>query len=144
MSFARLQRRVMVDRSVSSRAAVSSQFFRVVARNGATTTPLIKLCDGYAIDTSMSLLHLGRLLENRRNSIRERSGVRRPIGHIAAIELTEEGDTEKYPSRSTRDFHHVFRLSQITRCVFRDVEYSVEFALLNWRRNMAISEPNTP
>jgi hypothetical protein len=83
------------------RAQYRHNFSELLRENGAPTTPPIKLKDGYAIDTSMSLPHLDRLLEESAEIIRERGGVRRSkSGAYRSYfqNLLEEGDTEKYPS----------------------------------------------
>ena len=83
------------------RAQFRRNFPALLRENGAPTTPLIELKDGYAIDTSMSLPHLQTLLDESAQIIAERGGVRRSkTGAYRSYfqNLLEDGDVEKYPS----------------------------------------------
>jgi len=53
-----------------------TQLDRLLAENGPPTRPTIELQDGWAMDDSMSLPHLDRLLESSERLIAERSGKR--------------------------------------------------------------------
>ncbi len=53
-----------------------NQLAELLAENGPLTRPKIKLSDGWAIDDSMSLPHLQRILEDSEKIIAERRGVR--------------------------------------------------------------------
>lgn len=83
------------------RAQYKGYFHDLLAENVAPITPLIELQDGFAIDTSMSLPYLDKLLEDSSQIIRERGGQRRSqIGAYRSYfqNMIEDGDVENYPS----------------------------------------------
>ena len=73
----------------------------LLEQNGPQTCPGLELHDGWAIDTSMSLPHLERVLEASEAIIAERAGVR---GSAAGAyrsyfqDVWQPGDAEKYPA----------------------------------------------
>jgi hypothetical protein len=83
------------------RTLYREQLAALLEENGAPTRPRIEMKDGWAIDTSMSLPHLERVLEDADEIIAERSGVRRS-GHGAYRSYFQDvwtpADLEKYPS----------------------------------------------
>ena len=88
-----------IDRA--RRAQFRDNFARLVAENGAPQTPPIELKDGYAIDTSMKLPFLKRLMEESAQIIAERGGVRRSASGAYRSyfqNLIQDGDVERYPS----------------------------------------------
>jgi hypothetical protein len=68
--------------------------------NGPLIRPRIELKDGWALDTSKSLPHLDRVLEDADKIIAERSGERRKAASYRSYfqDLFQPGDLEKYPS----------------------------------------------
>jgi hypothetical protein len=77
------------------------QFAALLNENGPPTRPKIQMRDGWAIDTSMSLPHLGRVLEDAEKIITERSGVRSSTeGAYRSYfqDVWTQADLEKYPS----------------------------------------------
>jgi len=58
------------------RALYPASLAALLEENGPLTRPAVDLKDGYAIDTSMSLPHLDRILEDSEKIIAERSGAR--------------------------------------------------------------------
>src|SRR4051812_44054334 len=60
------------------RTLYREQLPELLAENGAPTPPTLKMHDGGAIDTSMSLPHLDRALEDSEKIIAERAGLRVP------------------------------------------------------------------
>src|SRR5207249_9330999 len=59
------------------RALYRTQLRSLLEENGSLAGPLIAIKDGWALDTSMSLPHLDRVLEDSDKIIAERSGERR-------------------------------------------------------------------
>jgi hypothetical protein len=58
------------------RELYQKQFSALLDENGGCSRPRIKLNDGWALDTSMSLPHLDRVLEQSEELIAERAGTR--------------------------------------------------------------------
>jgi hypothetical protein len=78
-----------------------TQLRTLLEENGSLTRPLIELKDGWAIDTSMSLPHLDRVLEDSEKIIAERSGERRSSkGAYRSYfqDVWTPADLENYPS----------------------------------------------
>src|SRR5262245_46728567 len=83
------------------RSLYREQITALLEENGPPTRCRIEIQDGYAIDTTMSLPHLDRVLEDSEKIIAERSGVR--LTHSGAYrsyfqDLWTTADLEKYPS----------------------------------------------
>jgi hypothetical protein len=83
------------------RSLYREQITALLGENGPPTRSRIEMQDGWAIDTTMSLPHLDRVLEDSEKIIAERSGVRRT--HSGAYrsyfqDLWTTADLEKYPS----------------------------------------------
>src|ERR1700722_12700968 len=73
----------------------------LLAENGPLARPKIEMKDGWAIDTSMSLPHLDRVLEDSEKIIAERSGQRRsePGKYRSYFQdVWTPADLKKYPS----------------------------------------------
>jgi hypothetical protein len=73
----------------------------LLKENGGLTRPRIRMQDGWALDTSKSLPHLDRVLEDSEKIIAERSGVRRSgSGAYRSYfqDVWTPADLEKYPS----------------------------------------------
>jgi hypothetical protein len=69
--------------------------------NGSLTRPPIEMKDGWALDTSMSLPHLDRVLQDSEEIISERSGQRRSSkgAYLSFFQnVWTEADLMKYPS----------------------------------------------
>ena len=76
-------------------------FEALIRENGPERGPVPEMRDGYAIDTSMSLPHLDRLLADAAVIIKERAGPRRPrVGKYRNVfrDIQEPGDHERFPS----------------------------------------------
>jgi hypothetical protein len=85
----------------SRRELYETQLNALLAENGAPTRPRIEMKDGWAIDNSMSLPHLDRVLEDSEKIIAERSGVRKsePGKYRSYFQdVWTPADLEKYPS----------------------------------------------
>lgn len=83
------------------RALYRTQLKHLLEENGSLMRPLIEIKDGWAIDTSMSLPHLGRVLEDSEKIIAERSGERRSSkGTYRSYfqDVWTPADLENYPS----------------------------------------------
>jgi hypothetical protein len=83
------------------RALYQTQLATLLEKNGGLSRPPIEMKDGWALDTSMSLPHLDRVLEDSDKIIAERSGERRSSkgayrSYTQDISIPE--DLEKYPS----------------------------------------------
>jgi hypothetical protein len=77
------------------------EFGALLRENGAPTRPCIQMKDGWAIDTSMSLPHLDRVLADSEEIIAERSGVRHSAtGTYRSYfqDVWTPADLEEYPS----------------------------------------------
>src|SRR5450432_102935 len=77
------------------------QLDALLKENGPLTRSRIEMKDGWAIDNSMSLPHLDRMLEDSEKIIAERSGVRRSeAGEYRSYfqDVWTPADLEKYPS----------------------------------------------
>ncbi len=73
----------------------------LLAENGPATCPPITMRDGWALDTSLSLPHLDRVLADSDQIIRERAGVRRTAeGAYRSYfqDMWTPADAERYPS----------------------------------------------
>ncbi len=78
-----------------------TQINALLKENGGLTRPRIRMMDGWAIDDSMSLPHLDRVLEDSEKIIAERSGVRRsdPGKYRSYFQdVWTPADLERYPS----------------------------------------------
>ena len=83
------------------RSLYREQFTELLEENGAVGGPPIQIKDGFAIDASMSLPHLDRLLEDGDKIISERAGVRRSaVGHYRSYfqEMWKAEYVTRYPS----------------------------------------------
>ena len=72
----------------------------LLEENGGLTRPAIQLNDGWAVDTSLTLPHLGRMLEDSEKIIAERSGARlSPDSYRSYFQdVWKTEDAEQYPS----------------------------------------------
>lgn len=73
----------------------------LLEENGVPTRPALVMRDGWALDTSMSLPHLDRILEDADKIITERAGKRlTPKGHYRSFfqEMWDTHDCRKFPS----------------------------------------------
>src|SRR5436190_2775070 len=59
------------------RAMFHDELDALLQENGPLTRPRVQMRDGWAVDTSKSLPHLDRVLEDSEKIIAERSGARR-------------------------------------------------------------------
>ena len=83
------------------RKLYETQLEALLAENGPLTRPRIEMKDGWAIDTSMSLPHLDRVLEDSEKIIAGRAGVRTSAaGKYRSYfqDVWTPADLEKYPS----------------------------------------------
>ncbi len=83
------------------RELYQTQFSALLGENGPVTRPPIQMNDGWAIDTSMSLPHLDRVLKDSEEIIAERAGVRiSATGKYRSYfqDVWTDADVEKYPS----------------------------------------------
>jgi hypothetical protein len=83
------------------RALYRTQLRTLLGENGSLTAPPIGIQDGWAIDTSMSLPHLDRVLEDSDKIIGERSGERRSSKgayRSYSQDVWTPTDLENYPS----------------------------------------------
>ena len=83
------------------RTLYRTQLKTLVEENGSLTRPPIEMKDGWALDTSMSLPHLDRVLEDSDKIIAERSGERRSSkGAYRSYtqDICTPEDSERYPS----------------------------------------------
>jgi hypothetical protein len=83
------------------RSLYNDQFDALLNDNGPLTRPRIEIKDGWAIDDSLSLPHLDRVLEDSDKIIAERSGVRRSeVGKYRSYfqDMWTPADLETYPS----------------------------------------------
>jgi len=83
------------------RSLYRTQLRTLLEENGSLTRPPIEMKDGWALDTSMSLPHLDRVLEDSEEIISERSGQRRSSkGAYRSFfqDVWTEADLMKYPS----------------------------------------------
>src|SRR5205823_13057479 len=83
------------------RALYQTQLATLLEENGGLSRPPIEMKDGWALDTSMSLPHLDRVLEDSDKIIAERSGVRRSSKGAYRSFLQDywtSEDLERYPS----------------------------------------------
>jgi hypothetical protein len=83
------------------RALYQTQLATLLEENGRLSRPTIEIKDGWALDTSMSLPHLDRVLEDSEKIIAERSGQRRSSkgayrSYFQDVWTSE--DLERYPS----------------------------------------------
>jgi hypothetical protein len=72
----------------------------LLEENGSLTRPAIQLKDGWAVDASLSLPHLNRVLEDSEKIIAERSGSRLSADPYRSYfqDVWKTEDLEKYPS----------------------------------------------
>src|ERR1700722_2257457 len=78
-----------------------TQLDALLAENGPFTRPRIEMKDGWAIDDSMSLPHLDRVLEDSEKIIAERSGVKKSEPEKSRSffqDVWTPADLEKFPS----------------------------------------------
>ncbi len=83
------------------RALYQTQLATLLEENGGLSRPPIEMKDGWALDTSMSLPHLDRVLEDSDKIIAERSGERRSSkGAYRSYtqDICTPEDSERYPS----------------------------------------------
>jgi hypothetical protein len=82
------------------RALYRNDLDAMLQENGAATRPLLTMQDGWAIDTSRSLPHLDRVLEDSEKIIAERSGARlSPDSYRSYFQdVWKTEDLEQYPS----------------------------------------------
>ena len=83
------------------RALYQTQLSTLLEENGGLSRPPIEIKDGWALDTSMSLPHLDRVLEDSEKIIAERSGERRSSkGAYRSYfqDVWTPEDLERYPS----------------------------------------------
>jgi hypothetical protein len=81
------------------RAQYRDHFDDLLAENGAPRGPLIEMHDGWAMDTSMSLPHLDRMLADADQIIAERGGVQiTPPGTYRSFfqDVWEDEDCERF------------------------------------------------
>jgi hypothetical protein len=102
MALARAYNRVVHGANQRARErAYRDRFGELLRENGEPRTPKLRLEDGWALDTSRSLPHLDRLLEDADEFIAERSGSSNPTpGSYRAFfqDLLQLEDLERYPS----------------------------------------------
>ena len=102
MRLAHAYNRARFRRQNVSRCSLYHQRFgELLDDNGPPTRPAIEMRDGWAIDNSMSLPHLDRVLEDSEKIIAERAGERRSSkGAYRSYfqDLWTPADLEKYPS----------------------------------------------
>jgi len=82
-------------------ALYQTQLATLLEENGRLSRPPIEMKDGWALDTSMSLPHLDRVLEDSDKIIAERSGERRsPKGAYRSYtqDICTPEDSERYTS----------------------------------------------
>jgi len=82
------------------RSLYHEQFAALLDENGPYTKPRIQMRDGWAVDASMSLPHLDRVLEDAEKIIAKRAGVRRKKDSYRSYfqDLWMQSDVESYPS----------------------------------------------
>lgn len=82
------------------RSLYQTQLATLLEENGEPTSPPIEMKDGWAIDTSMSLPHLDRILTDSDELIAERSGERLSADPYRSYfqDVWRQQDSEKYPS----------------------------------------------
>jgi hypothetical protein len=83
------------------RTLYRTQLSALLEENGSLTRPSVEIKDGWALDTSMSLPHLDRVLEDSDQIIAERSGQRRSAkGAYRSYfqDVWTPADLENYPS----------------------------------------------
>jgi hypothetical protein len=101
MRLAHAYNRLKLHRQDAWRRALYRQHLTALLdENGPPPTPRIRLEDGWAIDTSMSLPHLDRILEDAEEIIAERAGTRRKKGSYRSYfqNLWTHADVGRYPS----------------------------------------------
>lgn len=83
------------------RALYRERFSEMLKENGPTTRPTLEMNDGWTLDTSMSLPHLDRVLDDADKIIAARAGKRvTSKGTYRSFfqEMWDTDDCEKYPS----------------------------------------------
>lgn len=102
MRLARAYNGIKFRRQVEWRRAMyESQFSALLEENGPLTRAPMQIRDGWALDTSMSLPHLNRVLEDSEKIIAERAGTRTtPKGTYRSFfqDVWTPADIENYPS----------------------------------------------
>jgi len=102
MRLARAYNRIKFGRQDDWRRSLyRERFAALLEENGPPTRPRIVMQDGWAIDTSMSLPHLDRVLDDSEKIIAERCGVRRSTqGAYRSYfqDVWTPADLEQYPS----------------------------------------------
>jgi len=102
MRLARTYNGIKFRRQAEWRQAMyESELLALLEENGPLARPPIQIRDGWAIDTSMSLPHLNRVLEDSETIIAERAGTRTSRnGSYRSFfqDVWTPADLEKYPS----------------------------------------------
>lgn len=101
MRLARAYNRVKFrDQDRWRRELYSSQLPQLLNENGAPTRAVVEMKDGWAIDTSLSLPHLDRMLEESEKIIAERSGTRLSADSYRSYfqDVWKTEDLVNYPS----------------------------------------------
>jgi hypothetical protein len=81
------------------RAQYLHHFEQLIEENGPTRMPVNEITDGWALDSSGSLPHLGQMLDDTAEIIGERGGVKRMTGGKPFIQDILTGDdVKRYPS----------------------------------------------
>jgi hypothetical protein len=83
------------------RESYRNQLPALLEENGAPIRPTLQINDGWVVDTSLSLPHLDRVLEDSEKIIAERSGNRPSLDDPYRSyfqDLWKDEDAEKYPS----------------------------------------------
>jgi hypothetical protein len=102
MRVARIANRIRFrEQDQRRRELYRNQLQGLLEENGAPTRPTLQINDGWVIDTSLSLPHLDRVLEDSEKIIAERSGTRPSLEDTYRSyfqDLWNDEDAEKYPS----------------------------------------------
>ncbi len=102
MRLARVTNKIRFHRQDQLRRDLYKNHFPALLKeNGAPTRPTLQVKDGWVVDTSLSLPHLGRMLEESEKIIAERSGNRPSLEDPYRSyfqDLWMDGDAEKYPA----------------------------------------------
>jgi hypothetical protein len=102
MRLARVTNRIRFRRQDQLRRDLyRNQFPALLEENEAPTRPTLQIKDGWVVDTSLSLPHLGRVLEDSEKIIAERSGTRPSLDDSYRSyfqDVWKDEDAEKYPS----------------------------------------------
>ncbi len=102
MRLARITNRIRFRKQDQMRRELyRNQLQALLEENGAPTRPTLQINDGWVVDTSLSLPHLDRVLEDSDKIIAERSGNRPSLEDPYRSyfqDLWNDEDCEKYPS----------------------------------------------